>query len=153
MQPIRYDSRMDRVHQDRLRFDGDAAADIIDAAASMEQRPWFGGADLDRNDLHRIGEELGITPAAIDAAIAQMRCDDRRTGREARRVARRRLRFIRHAMAYVIVITLLALLDAIGGGDWWFFTIAFLWGIVLALHAMRFVTRRNGPVDRMLSSP
>ena len=60
------------------------------------------------------------------------------------------MRLIRHVAVYVIVIAALFAVDALGGGAWWFGIVAALWAIVLALHAMRFVTRRGGPLENHL---
>ena len=143
---------MDRERRQDQRFDRDEAADIFDLAAALEQGDKERGEGLGLDDLHRIGDELGISSAAIDRAIRSIRKDGRREAKAGKKTARRRLRFIRHAMAYVTVIVILALLDAVAGGGWWFFWFAGLWGILLALHAMRFVTRRNGPIDRRLAA-
>ena len=45
----------------------------------------------------------------------------------------------------------IALIDAINGGGWWFFYIAGGWGIALALHGMRFATRKDGPVEKIVA--
>ena len=68
-----------------------------------------------------------------------------------KKVTRRRMRFVRHAMAFAVVVTGLALIDAINGGGWWFFYIAGAWGIALALHGMRFATRKDGPVEKIVA--
>lgn len=142
---------MDRQSRPERRFDRDEAADVLDLAAALEQRDKDLGEGLEVGDLRRIAEEIGISPEAVDAAIRTLNRQGRADSKETRKTARRRLRFIRHAMAYMTVIMILAVLDAVGGGDWWFFWFAGLWGILLALHGMRFVTRRNGPIDRRLS--
>lgn len=62
------------------------------------------------------------------------------------------MRFIRHATVYAVVMTALLTMDWIGRGGWWFFYPAALWGIFLALHGLRFVTGRRGPVERYVSA-
>jgi len=60
------------------------------------------------------------------------------------------MRFVRHAMVYALVVSSLLLIDALNGGGWWFFYVAALWGTILALQAMRFLTRRKGPLEQAL---
>lgn len=126
-------------------------ANIFDLATALEDSPGFDGRDLSRDDLYRIGEEIGLSPAAIDAAIGEARRRQRSTDKESRRAARRRLRFVRHVMAFTIVVSVLAVVDAIDGGGWWSVYIAAFWGIALALYGLRFFTRRNGPLERLIS--
>ncbi len=141
---------MDRVRQDSRRYDRGETADIIDLAASLADDGNADAFDLDRADLHRIAAELDIPPSAIDRAIDELAWRRRTEARQTRKAVRRRMRFLRHVMAFVIVITMLAAVDAAGGGGWWFFYVAAAWGIAVILHGMRFVTRRNGPLERRL---
>ena len=70
--------------------------------------------------------------------------------RDARKRVRRRMRFVRHAMVYALVVSALLLIDALNGGGWWFFYVAALWGAILAIQAMRFMTRRKGPLEQAM---
>ena len=142
---------MDRSRQDSPSFDRDEAADVLDLAAALEERDKERQERFDVDDVRRIAAELGISAAAVDEAVRTIRRQERSESKDAKTAVRRRLRFIRHAMAYATVIAILALLDAVAGGDWWFFWFAGLWGILLALHALRFATRRNGPIEKRLS--
>ena len=142
---------MASTRHESARYGRDETADIFDLAAEVQAREGGDELDLSRSDIYRIAEELGISRSSIDEAIRQMAKADRRDSKESRKSVKRRMRFIRHAMAYVITVSILALVDALGGGGWWFFYVAAIWGIILALHAMRFVTRRNGPLERRLA--
>lgn len=142
---------MDRIRQDNRRFGRDETADILDLAGELESRASGNDFDLDRRDLHRIAAEMGIPPETVDRAIRDLARSEKSDAKESRKGVRRRMRFMRHALAYAITISILALVDALGGGGWWFFYIAAFWGIALALHAMRFATRRNGPLERKLT--
>jgi hypothetical protein len=42
------------------------------------------------------------------------------------------------------------LIDAVSGGGWWFYYVAAIWGAVLALQGMKFLTRRSGPIEQAL---
>lgn len=148
--PGGYDSFMERATRNREWFGRTEAANIFDLATALEDSSRGDGHDLTRDDLHRIGDEIGLSPAAIDAAIDDARRRQRSIDKESRRAARRRLRFMRHAMAFAIVIGVLAVVDTIDGGGWWFIYIAGIWGIALALYALRFFTRRNGPLERWI---
>ena len=143
---------MERLQDRDERYSRDQTADILDLAAAIEDVTRDGGLDLSRQDLYRIAGELDISHEAVDEAIRAMARDQTRSAKDLRKSVRRRMRFVRHAMAYVITVTVLAVVDALGGGGWWFFYVAGGWGILLALHALRFVTRRNGPLEqRMLT--
>ena len=139
-----------RLRDGTRRYARDETAEILDLAASLETSSSERDLDLTRHDLYRIADELGISEAAVDEAIVGRSRTARSDARAARKAVRRRMRFIRHAVAYTIVVGMLALVDALGGGGWWFFYVAAIWGIALALHAMRFVTRRNGPLEQRL---
>lgn len=139
-----------RLRDGSRRYARDETAEILDLAASLETSSSERELDLTRGDLYRIADELGISEAAVDEAIVGRSRARRSDVRAARKAVRRRMRFIRHAIAYTIVVAMLALVDALGGGGWWFFYVAAIWGIALALHAMRFVTRRNGPLEQRL---
>ncbi|MGI9667707.1 MAG: 2TM domain-containing protein [Acidimicrobiia bacterium] len=144
---------MDRMQQQATSYNRDETADILDLASELEDRSAAGEIDLSRSDLYRIAEEMNISPEAIDQAIRSLARARRTDAKEVKRSIKRRMRFVRHAMAYVITVSALAVVDALGGGGWWFFYVAGFWGILLALHALRFVTRRNGPLERRLYDP
>lgn len=145
------DRTRNRKRNDGRRYGREETADILDLAAALESSDAERRLDLSRDDLYRIASELGISVAAVDAAIDDAERSGRVDARSSRKAVRRRMRFIRHALAYTITVSILALADALGGGGWWFFYIAAVWGIALALHAMRFVTRRNGPLEQRLA--
>lgn len=137
-----------RLRDGTRRYARDETAEILDLAASLDTSSSERELGLTRHDLYRIADELGISEGAVDDAIIDRSRVLRSDARTTRKAVRRRMRFIRHAVAYSIVVGMLALVDALGGGGWWFFYVAAIWGIALALHAMRFVTRRNGPLER-----
>jgi uncharacterized membrane protein len=87
---------------------------------------------------------------AVERAVRDQRKQKAVDEREAKKRVRRRMRFIRHILVYLVVISALLLIDALNGGGWWFFYIAALWGAVLAIQGMRFVTRRKGPLEQVM---
>ncbi len=146
-----YPLSMDRIRQDTRRFDRDETADILDLAGELEARMPGDDFDLGRSDIYRIAAELGISMEIVDRAIRELDRTQRSEAKASRRSVRRRMRFLRHALAYAITVAILAAVDVLDGGGWWFYYVAAIWGIALALHALRFATRRNGPLERRLT--
>lgn len=105
---------------------------------------------LDSGQVRRIAADLGISREAIDRALVLYRKRARADEREHARSVRRRMRFVRHVIAYLVVVGASATVDALGGGGWWFPYVAVAWGAVVALHGVRFATRRKGPVERWM---
>ena len=141
---------MERMQDHRQVYGRDETSDILDLAGELDETVRDGDVGLTRDDLYRIAGELDIDPAAIDQAIRQRARTATVSAKQSKKAVRRRMRFVRHALAYIITISLLAVIDALGGGGWWFFYVAGFWGIALALHALRFVTRRNGPLEKKM---
>ena len=54
---------------------------------------------------------------------------------QARRVARSKIAFYKHAVAWAIVSAFLFLLDLFSGSGWWFFWPVLGWGIAVVFHA------------------
>lgn len=137
--------------QQGQRFARDEVGDIIDVAAhldSLAEDSTDRGLTLDQ--LVHVAEEVGISRSAVEKAV---RAQNRRRvvdERAAKKRVRRRMRFVRHAMVYALVVSSLLLVDVLNGGGWWFFYVAALWGAILALQAMRFLTRKKGPLEQAL---
>ncbi|MGB5167794.1 MAG: 2TM domain-containing protein [Acidimicrobiia bacterium] len=137
--------------QQERRFPRDEVGDIIDIAARLDDlvdAPTDRGLTFDQ--LIHVAAEVGISREAVQRAIRE---EGRRRAvddREARKRVRRRMRFVRHALVYVVVVSSLLLVDALNGGGWWFFYVAALWGAILAIQALRFLTRRKGPLEQAM---
>ncbi len=141
---------MDVQRQER-RFPRDEVGEIIDLAARLDDLvddPTDRGLTLEQ--LVHVADEVGISRQAVEQAVSQERKRRSIDERDARKRVRRRMRFARHAMVYALVVSALLLIDVLNGGGWWFFYMAALWGAVLAIQAMRFLTRRKGPLERAL---
>ncbi len=132
------------------RYSVEEVGELIDLAARLDELATSDG--LLHEDLLRVADEVGISPAAIERAVVEDRANRRRMTKQARKRVRRRMRFVRHTIVYAVVVSSLFLIDALNGGGWWFFYVAALWGALLALHGMRFLTRKSGPVERGLVS-
>lgn len=141
---------MDAQRQER-RFPREEVGDIIDIAARLDdlvEDPTDRGLTFEQ--LVHVADEVGISRSAVEQAIrveGKLRAVDEK---EARKRVRRRMRFVRHALVYALVVTSLLLIDVFNGGGWWFFYVAALWGAVLALQALRFLTRKKGPLEQAL---
>lgn len=132
------------------RFSVEEVGELIDLAARLDELATSDGLLYD--DLLGVADEVGISPAAIERALVEERANRRWMTKQAGRRVRRRMRFVRHTVVYAVVVSSLFLIDALNGGGWWFFYVAALWGALLALHGMRFVTRKSGPVEQALMS-
>ena len=141
---------MDVKRQER-RFPRDEVGEIIDLAARLDdlvEDPTDRGLTLEQ--LVHVADEVGISRRAVERAVAEERRRRSTDGRAARKRVRRRMRFVRHAMVYALVVSALLLIDVLNGGGWWFFYVAALWGALLAIQAMRFMTRRKGPLEQAM---
>ena len=126
------------VQRQEQRFPRDEVGEIIDLAARLDdlvEDSTDRGLTLEQ--LVHVADEVGISRRAVEQAVAQERKRRSVDERDARKRVRRRMRFVRHAMVYALVVSALLLIDALNGGGWWFFYVAALWGAVLALQAMR----------------
>lgn len=130
------------------RYSLDEVGEIIDLAARLDELATSNGLSYD--EMLRVADEVGISQAAVERAVAQERASRRRSAKQAKKQVRRRMRFIRHATVYLVVVSSLLLIDALSGGGWWFYYVAAIWGAVLALQGMKFLTRRSGPLEQRM---
>ncbi|MEN8234328.1 MAG: 2TM domain-containing protein [Actinomycetota bacterium] len=141
---------MDSQRQEQW-FPRDEVGEIIDVAARLDELS-EGRTDhgLTYEQLVRVAGEVGISRDAVKRAVAEERRRRSADEHEARKRVRRRMRFVRHAMVYALVVSALLLVDVLNGGGWWFYYIAALWGAVLAIQGMRFLTRKKGPLENAM---
>ncbi len=139
------------VQRQEQRFPRDEVGEIIDLAARLDdlvEDPNDRGLTLEQ--LVHVAGEVGISRKAVERAVTEERRRRSTDARESRKRVRRRMRFVRHVMVYALVVSALLLIDVLNGGGWWFFYVAALWGAVLAIQAMRFLTRRKGPLEQAM---
>jgi hypothetical protein len=139
------------VQRQEQRFPREEIGDIIDLAARLDDLvddPTDLGLTLE--ELVSVAGEVGISRQAVERAVLDQRRQRKADDREAKKRVRRRMRFVRHVLAYVLVVSALFLIDVLNGGGWWFFYIAALWGALLAIQGMRFLTRRKGPLEKAM---
>jgi hypothetical protein len=142
---------MSQAEAQRRHFTADEVGELIDLAARLDELT-DESSGLSYDELVRVADEVGISRSAIEKAVRQDRSARRRLAKEGRKRVRRRMRFIRHATVFAVVVSALILIDVLNGGGWWFFYVAALWGAVLALQGLRFLTRKSGPVEEALIS-
>ena len=73
---------------------------------------------------------------------------------QARKIAERKVAFIRHAISYLVVIVALAVVNNVtwGGYQWWLW-VAFGWGIGVASHFLSAFLYQSGRlVERLAKS-
>ena len=75
-----------------------------------------------RNDTERVGDDA---KAEVDAEVLE----------RARKAARSKIAFYKHAGAWVVVSAFIFVLDLFEGSGWWFFWPVLGWGIAVAFHA------------------
>lgn len=129
-------------------FSTEDVGGLIELAARLDDLAESGRLDYDQ--LVRVADEVGISRHALDRALTAERTERRQAEKQARKRVRRRMRFARHAIVYAVVVSSLLLVDVINGGGWWFYYVAAIWGAVLAIQGMRFLTRKSGPLERAL---
>ncbi len=137
---------MRELQENDQRFSVQEVGELIDLAARLDDL----SDGLSYQELLRVADEVGISRSAVERAVVEERARRRRMTKQVRRRVRRRMRFVRHTVVYAVVVSSLFLIDALNGGGWWVFYVAAMWGGVLALHGMRFLTRTSGPVEQAL---
>ena len=97
---------------------------------------------LSHQELAEVAAEVGIAPADLERAAAQVRLErTQRTEEEEARAAfaiqkkRRRRGFFRHFFTYGVVTSGLYLLDSLSPGSSWWIYPAIGWGIAVGLNA------------------
>jgi len=137
--------------QQERRFPRNEVGEIIDLAARLDHLvddPTDSGLTLDQ--LVLVAKEVGISRAAVERAVREEGKQRSVDEKELRKRVRRRMRFVRHALIYAVVVSSLLLIDVLNGGGWWFFYVAALWGALLAIQATRFLTHRKGPLEQAM---
>ena len=93
---------------------------------------------ISHQDLLHTAKEMGLDPAAVEAAIKQEQTEYQTEREEAEQFAKRKESFKQNLWSYFIVISFLMLINCFTGGfssgDWWFQWPALGWGIAIAFH-------------------
>jgi len=86
---------------------------------------------ISHQDLIETAKEMGLDPKIVEAAIEQELREIKKARTRLELLNRRRMGFFRNLSSYIIVIGMLALINALTGGAWWFQWPALGWGIGL----------------------
>ncbi len=122
------------------RFTQSEAAEIIREATSRMLSP-EGDRHLSREELVAMARELGVSEEAVDQALAARA--QQKPAKKAPRLSRGALiGLVAHGTSYGIVISGLAIIDAMSGPGWWVQWPAVGWGMGLAFHVMGVVVAR-----------
>lgn len=119
----------------------DEAAAVIREATRLQQRG--ATAELSREDVIAMGKELGLSPEAVEQALAKRH----EQAAAAEFVKSERRGFYEHATWYVAIIAGLAGIDFLTGGGWWVQWPAMGWGIGLFFHGVAFLQTKLSPQD------
>ena len=126
----------------------DAERDEILRRAIAEQQ---GSDDITHDELVDAAREIGIDPAKVEAAAAAISRERGRRAEESEddalvraEVSRRRRRFGRHLLTYLIVNGALVAMNLVSGGTFWAIWPILGWGLGVALQAVRALP---GPSD------
>ncbi len=112
------------------RFSQEEAADIIREATT---RSLSGDAErpLTREDVLAMAREMGLSEAAVEAALASRASKQQ----DQARMRQALTALASNGLSYTIVIGGLTVIDLLGGPGWWVQWPAIGWGMGLALHA------------------
>ncbi|MCP3138250.1 2TM domain-containing protein [Pyxidicoccus xibeiensis] len=141
----------DTRQQPPTRFSQEEAADIIREATT---RSLAGDAErpLTREDVHAMAREMGLSEAAVEAALAARA----RKQEDRQRVRKAIIDFATHGLSYTIVMGGLTIMDLLGGPGWWVQWPAIGWGMGLAFHAkaaLLNVLNKDAPPDGKPGTP
>ncbi|MDB5034162.1 MAG: hypothetical protein JWQ98_1403 [Chlorobi bacterium] len=111
-------------------------------------RQGSGSATITHEDLLETARELGLEPAQVEAAMAeQEELGATENAKEAWKAQRKR-KFFEHLRTYIIINSILILLDLFTGGHTWFIWPLFGWGIGLAFDASETFFPKDRDIER-----
>ena len=113
------------------RYTDDEVREILRRAVDHDAEDH---SSLSHADLIDAAGEIGISADAVDAAAADLSVTDDVRAEVERRRARRRRRFGRHLVTYLLVNAFLFAIDFLTPGGPWFYYPLLGWGLLLALH-------------------
>jgi len=102
-------------------------------------------------DLVEAAREVGIDPALVDEAAAGLHVELQRKQLLAQIRAHRREKFGRSLATYVIVNAFLVAIDLATGGGLWFYWPLLVWGLFIALTAVRTYLPTRAQEERQLA--
>lgn len=124
------------------QFTNEETERIIARAAKMSR-----SETVTREELIRIADQMGITPAAVEKAIAEDKQERVKTERVEKKRKRYLRRFYSHLTTYTLMITFLFIIDVITGPGWWFYWPMLGWGIGITFHALPLILNKIHSAD------
>ena len=126
------------------RYDDDEVEEILRRALQRQAEEQRGTS---HEELVAAAREVGLDPAAVDAAIAELRAgkdparvepdpDDELLDRDRRA---KRASFVRHLSVYALVCAFLAAINVMAGGGPWVLWVVLGWGLGVGLQGLRLV--------------
>lgn len=116
------------------RYSDDEVRAILGRAV---ERDHVDGDALGHEDLVAVAKELGVSPDAVEEAVADLAAEREVGSALVLRQSRRRRRFWRGLSTYALVNAFLVGVDIVtGGGTWWYWP-AMGWGLFVALSGVR----------------
>lgn len=107
---------------------------------------------ISHQDLIDTAKEMGLDSKIIEAAIEQEMSEIKKTRTRMAMLKRRRIRFYRNLSSYIIVIGMLALINAMTPGPWWFQWPALGWGIGLVFQLKTLFLHSEKKFDKRIKT-
>lgn len=101
------------------------------------ERDHVDGDALGHADLVAVAQEMGVSPHAVEEAVAELAAERELGLALVERQSRRRRRFWRGLSTYGLVNAFLVGVDLITGGGMWWYWPAMGWGLFVALSGVR----------------
>lgn len=115
---------------------------------AVERQGGGATASMNYDDLMETGRELGIDPAVLEAAMAELDSTGAVEGAREQYKAQKKRKFYEHLRSYVIVNVMLALLDYKVSGGTWYFWVVFGWGIGVLFDASDTFFPKDRDIER-----
>lgn len=103
---------------------------------------------ISHQDLIETAKEMGLDPKIVEAAIEQEMREIKKTRTRMALLKRRRIRFYRNLSSYIVIIGMLALINSLTPGPWWFQWPALGWGIGLVFQLKCIFFHSNKKFDK-----
>lgn len=115
------------------------AAAVIREATKLQQKQATG--ELSREEVIAMGKELGVSPEAVEQALAKRQEQAQAT----KHVQSERREFAEHLTWYAAVMAVLVGIDFMTGTGWWVQWPAMGWGIGIFFHGVSVLQARFAP--------
>jgi hypothetical protein len=121
--------------------------DEVKAILDRALRRQGSGGEITHNELLETAHELGIDPAALQAAIMEQESVGEIENARLEWRARQKKEFFEHLRSYLIVNFILLAINLVTGGDWFIWPLLG-WGIGVAFHAAGAFFPKDSEVEK-----